>query len=258
MYTPQKAFEELSKFRSLMKCSVSEEKAKYIWGKNFVKSLNTKLVNEKVGNIIPNKLDIAKQDIKYLKVGSLVKFIGVSGSVAAGFAGDDDDIDIFVVVKNNSAWIYRAVLAVKNIFHHRIRTKRDGENVKDKFCLNLICEERDIVFDNDMFNFHELMYLIPIYNERYLNYIYSQNSWLKDEYGVKNDLMINRVTVSKRKNIFWSIVNFLAFFLQLVFMIVTKHSPEIPRLKENFKRGRIEFFPSDYKTKKMNNFLKTV
>lgn len=258
MSTPQEACMELIKFRSLMNTNLSEEKARYIWGKNFVKSSGITFVKEQANIDATAKITIAKETLKYLLVGNWVKFIGISGSVAAGFAKEQDDIDLFIVVKNNCAWIYRGILVFRNIFHHKIRTKHDKENVKDKLCINLICEEKDLEFENDMFNFHELMYLVPIYNEKYLNYIYSCNSWLKEDYGVKNDLMINRVVVEKNKNIIFKILNSLAFFFQLIIMMICKHSPEIARLKENFKRGRIEFFDSKQREKRLKRYLKTV
>ena len=255
MNIQEKAYLELNKFKSLMNTGVSYEKAKYIWGKNFVKNNEIDFSKELINDQTIQKTNFAKEHLKDLLVNDWVRFIGISGSVAAGFAEEDDDIDIFVVVKNNTAWMYRARLVLRNIFHHRIRTKRDGKNVRDKFCINLICEEKDLLFENDIFNFHELMYLIPVYNEKYLNYIYSENPWLKSEYEVKNELMIHKVVVSKRNNIFLKIFNSLAFLFQLIFMVIAKHSPEISRLKANFKRGRIEFFPRDYKEKKINKYL---
>ena len=181
----------------------------------------------------------------------LMKFVGVSGSVAAGFAKEDDDIDLFLVVKNHTAWIYRGLIAIKNLFHHRIRRISNGGIVKDKFCVNLICEERDLVFERDIFNFHELMYLVPIFNEKYLNYIYSKNVWLREIYGVKGELLLNRQYASDRSNWLVRIINFKFFAIQLLFMIVSFHRPEIGRLWNNYKRGRIEFFPGDFRKEKL-------
>ncbi len=250
-----KALSELKNFRSRMGMGVSKENAKYILGKSFVKNYDGELEKMVANPEVERKIEIAKENMRYLKFFNWVKFVGISGSVAAGFAKEDDDIDIFVVVKNYTSWMYRGLIVFRNIFHHKIRTKLDGKRVKDKFCLNLICEEGDVVFDEDVFNFHELMYLVPIFNERYLNYIYSQNIWLRETYGVKGELMVNRVSVSKKMNVLFKVVNWLAFFFQLVFMILSKHSPEIPRLRENSKRGRIEFFPGDYKEKRMEDYL---
>lgn len=239
-----------------MGCSVSNEKAKYIWGKNFIKNLDKKLENEKADEVAISKIAIAKRNLKYLQIGKWVKFIGISGSVAAGFAKEEDDIDLFIVVRNGCGWIYRGLIALRNIFHRTIRVKRDRGDVSDKLCINFICEERSLRLENDMFNFHELMYLVPIYNDKYLNYIYSQNEWLKTEYGVKNDLLISRIQSQRFVNFVFRILNWLAFFVQLLFMVVFKHSPNVKRLEQDFKVGRIEFFEEDYKKKRMESYLK--
>jgi hypothetical protein len=180
--------------------------------------------------------------------------VGISGSVGAGFAKEDDDIDVFVVVRNYTSWIYRVIITLKNLFHHRIRMIRNGGMVKDKFCVNLICEERNLKFDEDIFNFHELMYLIPIYNERYLNFIYSQNSWLRSKYGVKGELLITRESVSKKRDWFLRVANFKFFVIQILFMIVFLHRPEFGRLWNNYKKGRIEFFPAGFREEKIQEY----
>lgn len=256
MDTQQKASTELMKFRKLMNCSLSKEKAQYIWGKNFLKNSSEKFIKEETNRYTEEKINILKDNLKYLKVFNWVKFIGISGSVAAGFTRERDDIDLFIVVKDGCAWLYRGILTILNLFHNKIRAKRHGKDVKNKFCINLICEESGLVFDSDMFNFHELMYLIPVYNEKYLNYIYSQNAWLKTEYLVKNDLLITRISKGRGSIVLIRLLNYIAFLLQLLFMILSKHSPEIDRLKSNFKKGKIEFFLEDYKKEKMEEYLK--
>ena len=66
------------------------------------------------------KSEIAKR-IPILLVGNLVKFIGISGSVGSGFA-KEDDIDIFVVTRNGTMWLYRALVQI-NIFIERLGLK---------------------------------------------------------------------------------------------------------------------------------------
>lgn len=249
-----KALSELKIFRFKMGLGVSREQAKYIWGKNFVKNESVSFDDEITNVEVKRKVEIAKNEIKYLKALGLLKFVGVSGSVAAGFAKEEDDIDVFVVVKNYTSWIYRGIITLKNIFHHRIRIIRNGGMVKDKFCVNLIREERDLIFDDDIFNFHELMYLIPIYNERYLNFIYSQNGWLREGYGVKGELLMSREFVSKKRDWFLRVVNFKFFVLQVLFMIISLHRPELRRLWNNYKRGRVEFFPGDFRKEKIQEY----
>lgn len=250
-------YTKLSQFRSLMNQEVYQEDIRKIWGESYLSSIKKRKKN--IPNTNPNpflgkKIEIAKESIPILLALNLVKFIGISGSVASGFAKEEDDIDIFIVVRNHSMWIYRALVQLKNIFQKKIRTQRDGRNVKDKLCLNLIVEERGLSFNPDIFNFNELMYLIPIYNEKYIKYIYSKNTWLQDEYGVKKELLITKIKPQKRVNFFVRIMNTFFYYLQLIYMKLAKHRPDLERIKKNSKTGRIEFFPKKFRERKIKKY----
>ncbi len=246
-------------FKSNMGLTLSREKVRYIWGydisSKISKSVFKQLDDIEYGNskIIKQKLKIAKKNLNILFISDWVKFVGISGSVAAGFAKEEDDIDLFIVVKNGCAWIYRGVLTVRNIFNHVIRTKRDRGNVKDLFCMNLIVEERGLQFDADIFNFHELMYLIPIYRKKYLKKILGRNLWLVDKYMINKELVDSIDSESDTTvNIVLRFINICSFLLQLIYMFFTGHRPDIYRLLGNYKMGRIEFFPKDYKKDILN------
>ena len=200
-------------------------------------------------------MEICENNINKFKVFNWLQFIGISGSVAAGFAKDDDDIDVFVVVKDGTMWLYRGIIVFLNLFHNKIRAKRH-KNIKNKLCLNLICEERGLQFENDLFNFHELMFLKPAYKPDYTNYIYSKNKWLEDDYYVKRDNFRSRIRPKRKVFFLIRFLNYLAFLLQLLFMGITRHNPDIERLRKNFKIGKIEFFEDDFKRKIIDNYLK--
>lgn len=256
MQSREKAFKNLLKFRLTMGISLSKDDVKYIWDRRYFKSIegeDVKKLREDENEHIYEKIKIAKKNISKLKVFNWVRFIGVSGSVAAGFAKEEDDIDIFIVVRNGTMWLYRALVVFRNLFHNKIRAKRH-KNVKNKLCLNLICEEKDLLFPNDIFNFHELMFLRPIYNKEYKRYILSRNKWLEKEFFVKKELLRSRVIPKKKAFFLIQLVNYLAFLAQLIFMIVSKHNPDIKRLKENFKKGKIEFFEYDFRIEKMRSY----
>lgn len=248
-------------FKSNMDLTLSKEKVRYIWGKSVIRSLPKDIV-KRLGNgkvvdnskIIENKIKVVKNNLDILYILDWVKFIGISGSVAAGFAKEEDDIDIYIVVKNGCAWIYRGILTIRNIFNHVVRTSIDGDSVKDLLCINFIVEERGLELESDMFNFHELMYLIPVYNQKFLKNIYRKNMWLSSVYGVNRDLMSKRTLKDSNTNVFLKLINICAFFAQLLFMLLTGHSPDIKRLFSNYRKGRIEFFPSDYKKKILEEF----
>ncbi len=242
-------FIQLLQFRSLFNKGITKEESIRIWGKE------CKGASKGKRNIfVDHKVNIAKDNVSFLLIGNLVKFIGISGSVGSGFAKEEDDIDIFVVTRNGGMWLYRALVQIKNIFHRKIRIKGE-KDVKDKFCLNLIAEEKGLKFDNDIFNFNELMYLIPIYNEKYINYIYSQNRWLETEYKIKKENMITKVKPQKEVNIFLQILNTFLYYLQLIYMKLARHRPDLERIRENSKKGRIEFFPKKFRERKVSNYI---
>ena len=258
MQSREKAFKNLLKFRVAMGISLSKDNVKYIWGRRYFKNIgeeDIKKLEENENKHIYEKIKIANKNISKLKVFNWVQFIGISGSVAAGFAKEEDDIDVFVVVRNGTMWLYRAIVVFKNIFHNKVRAKRH-KNVKNKLCLNLVCEERGLQFPNDIFNFHELIFLKPIYNKKYKRYILSRNKWLEKEFFVKKELLRSRVIPKKKAFFLIRIINYLSFLSQLIFMIISKHNPDIKRLKENFKKGKIEFFEYDYRKEKINNYSK--
>lgn len=265
MQTPHKVFENAVRFRSAMDLSLSKEDIKYIWGRRFFKNLEDsedknikkllKAIRGNENNYISEKTNIAKKHMSKLMVSNWVKFIGISGSVAAGFAKEEDDIDIFVVVRDGTMWVYRALVVFRNLFHNRIRAKRH-KDVKNKLCLNLICEERGLQFPSDIFNFHELMFLKPIYKKSYKRYIFSQNKWLRKKFLVKKELLRTRIQSDKRGFLLIRIVNYMAFICQLLFMFISGHRPNIKRLRRNFKRGRIEFFEYDYRNEKIQYYSK--
>ncbi|HOF78797.1 MAG TPA: hypothetical protein PKW94_00235 [Candidatus Dojkabacteria bacterium] len=250
----KKSVENLEKFRTLMGASLKKDDIKRIWGKSFLRESKEKY-EQNVNEIVKGKLEYAENIVKVLKIFNWVKFIGVSGSVGAGFAKEEDDIDILVVVKDGTAWVYRGLISIANLFHNKIRAKRH-KVIKNKLCLNMICEERGLKFDNDIFNFHELMFLVPIYNEKYLNFIYSNNLWLRESYFVKKDLLYTKISRGKNANFFIKFLNTVFYLLQISFMYISNHKPDLKRIKRNYKKGRIEFFEEDFKKEKLEDYLK--
>lgn len=250
----KKSVENLEKFRTLMGASLKKDDIKRIWGKSFLRESKEKY-GQNENEIAKGKLEYAENIVKVLKIFNWVKFIGVSGSVGAGFAKEEDDIDVFVVVKDGTAWVYRGLISIANLFHNKIRAKRH-KVIKNKLCLNMICEERGLNFDNDIFNFHELMFLVPIYNEKYLNFIYSNNPWLRDSYSVKKDLLYTKISRGKNANFFIKFLNTVFYLLQISFMYISNHKPDLKRIERNYKKGRIEFFEEDFKKEKLEDYLK--
>lgn len=234
--------QKLDRFRKNMGSRLFLEDCKRIFGVE-----NKELPKKPSNKVIEEKIRVAKSYISTLNVFNWVKCICVTGSIAAGTALKKDDIDFFVVVRNNTAWIYRGLMLLRGLKTNKLRFAEGGD-VKDLICVNMIIEERGLTYENDIFNFHEIMYLIPIYKEDYINVIYSKNEWLS-KHGVS---LSAGEYLDERSNIFLAILNFCAFIIQLLYMYIRNHKPRLYRLWKNYTIGRIEFFPDDFKERSLS------
>lgn len=250
---------KLYDFRSNIPANLSVEKVKSIWDIEILQSDIPSNIKE-TSEILDRKINIAEKSLELLLCKKFVRFIGISGSVGSEFAKEGDDIDLFIIVKNDTSWIYRLCLYLRNFSKNIIRSKEKitrGEDVKDKFCVNLITEERSLIFEDDLFNLNEIIYLKPLYNGKFLNLIYLNNPWLKDKYLVsekflRKDLIeMGDVKKLTKRNFLLVPINFVLFLLQVVYMSIMKHSPDYKRLWKGFINGRIEFFPKDFRKNKV-------
>ncbi len=249
-----------SQFRKNMNVPIDIDTAYKYWDKGGLSEIKDK--NIEIGKIensnLKIKMNIAKNFIKYLKILDWVKFLAVSGSVASGFAKEEDDIDIFAVVKNDRAWVYRGLILLRNIFHRKIRVGSSEKNVKDKLCLNFIAEERALKMNSDIFNLNEIISLKPVYNPDYFNTLISENRWLFTDFNISSEVLkkseskgINIKNLIHRRYLLYSFFNFLFFLPQLFYMKLLKHNPDYRRLLSNYKIGKIEFFPKEFKDEKL-------
>jgi len=253
----RKIVDTLYQFRSKIPANLTVKKVKDVWGIDINKNDYKELIEPRI-NIIEKKLNIVENLLDKIVISSFVKFVGVSGSVASEFAKEEDDIDLFIVVKNDTVWIYRFLLYIRNLFQNNIRAK-GSPDVKDKLCINYLVEERGLEFESDIFNLNELIYLKPIYNRNYLNVILLLNNWLKEKYLItdkflgKDRLKVGDVKDVMKRNYFLIPLNFISFILQLTFMIVKKHEPDIGRLFHGFKEGKVQFYPKDFRKEKLGD-----
>jgi len=253
----RKIMDTLYQFRSKIPANLTVKKVKEVWGIDINNKNYEQFIEPRI-NIIEKKLNISKNLLDKIIISTFVKFVGVSGSVASEFAKEDDDIDLFIVVKNDTVWIYRILLYVKNYSKNIIRAKGNPE-VKDKLCINYLVEERALRFEPDIFNLNELIYLKPIYNENYLYVFFLLNNWLKEKYFIidkflgKDRLKVGDIKNVMKRNYLLIPINFIVFILQLIFMLVTKHEPDIGRLFRGFKEGKVQFYPKDFRKDKLGD-----
>lgn len=240
----QKNIDQLREFRKRFGANLSSSHIENIFG---IKG-GEDGIKEIPNSIWSAKLEIALRFVKYMKVLDWVRFIAVTGSVGAESAKDDDDIDILIVVKNDRMWLYRGLMMINPWLYRNIR-KEGITNVKNRLCINLVVEERGLNFDSDLFNFHELYFMKPIYNDEYKENILRKNGWVREFGGVVRSSNVTVEGSESAGNIVLSVINYLAYLSQVIFMIICKHNPDLNRIRRNNKVGRIEFFPVDFKRK---------
>jgi len=105
-----------------------------------------------------NKLKIAKQVAKYLKLTPFVKMVAVTGNLAMSNAEQKDDIDLLIVTSQNRLWLTRllAVFLVELVANRR---RPHDQEVEDKICLNMFLAENYLQVpkkEQNLFSAHEV------------------------------------------------------------------------------------------------------
>jgi hypothetical protein len=128
------------------------------------------------------KLAVAKKTIAYLTLVPTIQFIGISGSLAMKNAGENDDIDLFIISNRNSIWITRLIvyllLKARGVQRHRTRGKAEN-----RFCVNMYLDECTLTFPSyrqTLYTAHEIAQLYPVFDRKntYKRF-FKANRWMK-------------------------------------------------------------------------------
>jgi len=205
--------------------------------KKTVLSIKYQVLGIEKNKIFEEKLEKAKElATKIAKKFPDILFIGISGSVAAGYPKKDDDIDLFLITKKNCLWINRFRLRLF-IYINRIPHRKFNKQQKpDQFCFNIWMDEQNLTINNqkqNLKNAMDLVLLIPILNKNYsYERLIKANDWAKKYVATgymrllrhkvsRNDTKINKTNF---KNL---MVNWLVFWPQYWYMKKKIKSEEI-------------------------------
>lgn len=208
--------------------------------KKFVKSKvykGCKVVKPKENKNFEEKLKKTRElAAKIAKKFPDILFIGVSGSVAAGYPKKDDDIDLFLITKKNCLWINRLKLRLyiyKNRIPHR---KFNRQQKPDQFCFNIWMDEQNLTISSqkqNLKNAMDLILLIPILNKNYsYEKLIKANDWAK-KYVATGYMRLLRHKIPRNetkltKGAFLDgVVNWLVFWPQYWYMKKKIKSEEI-------------------------------
>lgn len=229
------------------------------------------LTTIKKKNISIDKLRRSLGIITLLSLIPLVKFIGISGSVAMMNANEPDDIDIFIVTHKQRLWTTRFItILILSILN--IRRKRTDVKVRNKICTNLWFDESDLYipkYKQSLFTAHEIIQLKPVVdkNNTYEKFI-NTNQWIKiylpnSKYyqsSPEYENLLKNIKLQMNKLSVFSVIYFILFipiltismilypfelcFKKIQLLIINRH-----KTKEIITNTQLWFFPNDFEKK---------
>jgi predicted nucleotidyltransferase len=212
-----------------------------------------KFVKTRIQNIpqIKYKLNIARKAAYFLSFIPTVLFIGISGGLAMGDVQKEDDIDLFIISKNNSIFKTRfLILIILEILG--LRRTRSEKKARDKICVNYIIDETKISFSSDrhdLYTAHEIVQLKPLYErvDMYSKFI-KANNWINKLIPNLNAQQKKDLNMIKKSK-FTAIFNINIIYLlpeqllrRLQIEIMKKH-----KTTEIVSRYVLAFNPKDYR-----------
>ncbi len=165
---------------------------------------------------------VIKKKIKYLKwLGKLpfIKFVGISGSLAAGNPVQSKDrkldLDVFVITNESFTWLFGILAAIYRTIGSRFKTP--------VICINHIWSESDLlIYNQNLYTAIEVWNLIPVYGQKCYYKFLQTNQWL--EYYFPDLYQFDADKIKKTRYYRSSIVNRGFFLLFYLFRCLKKFS----------------------------------
>jgi len=108
---------------------------------------------------------------RIIKSFPFVEAVAISGSLSKYFAGEDADIDYFIIARRNRLWIARSLL-------HMFKKLTFLNGSQHCFCMNYFLDEEALeLTDKNLYTAIELVTLIPVYNAEKISALKNVNNW---------------------------------------------------------------------------------
>jgi hypothetical protein len=171
-----------------------------------------------------------------------ILMVGITGSVAAGYPKDKEDIDLMVITKNGSLWLNRLKIKmwlwVNNIPQRGYGDKEE----KNDFCFNLWLEEESLKLPENRKNLKNAMDLVLMKvmfdkNKTYERFV-RENEWVKKYVATEYNKIVSNfkpLNVVRKQKIYLpkKVFNQVAYRLQYIYM-KNKLTEETVDLKRAF------------------------
>lgn len=130
--------------------------------------------------IAEKKFNIAFRAIKLSSLFPFVRMIAICNGLSYANSKKDDDIDLFIVIKEGRIWLTRFCITV---FLSILGWRRFGHKIKDKICLSFFLTDKNlnlekIAIDDDIYLQYWIFWLYPVFNENetYQKFL-KENQW---------------------------------------------------------------------------------
>jgi hypothetical protein len=115
----------------------------------------------------------AEQSAALIASFPFVKGVAVSGSLSKKFAGEDADIDFFIITAANRLWIARTFL-------HLFKKITFLFNQQDCFCMNYFIDEAEPgILEKNIYTAIEVATILPLRGSGIFEMFYKVNGWTK-------------------------------------------------------------------------------
>lgn len=136
---------------------------------------------KKRGRWSRQKLLRARNIARMLRRIPTILLCGVSGSVAAENARDDEDIDVFIITSRHTVWITRLCVLLLMLFFGSLR-RGNTKTVRNHFCFNMFLDEDHLLLpkqEQDLFAAYEIIQMHPLYEKKNTYHRFLQkNTWV--------------------------------------------------------------------------------
>lgn len=247
---PLKRF-ELGKWQpgKKVKLKVGRPKVEFI-GDYFVLSGKKYFIKERLDREVASrkKLKTLAQAKQILEKNNNILMVAITGSLAMAAASENSDIDLMVIVKKGKLWSTRLNVLLFLMKHKIVTRRADDKEERDKLCLNIWLDERDLeIISKNPYTAHELAQIVPVINrgDTYEKLI-AANKWILD-YWPNSTTIKNYQPESGGYGfmLLSFVVEKAAYFLQIIYM-------NRKRTREVVTPTRAFFHPTDWSVKVKN------
>jgi hypothetical protein len=130
---------------------------------------------------VAQKLEQAKAIARKIAAIPTILFIGISGGLAAGNVTKEDDIDLIIIVKENTLFLSR--LSILGLLEKKgVRRKRSQKTAPDMICVNVLLDESALIWQKDkqdIYTAREIAQMIPLFEREntYKRFLIA-NKWM--------------------------------------------------------------------------------